>query len=172
MRRFIYIVVFILLTGLESCEDIIEPKTELEKLPPATQQGKSTFGCLVNGKAWVTNSSTDALAVYQSGLLQVSAGIHETERRQGMILAILSGVAEGQSYDLSNDPQYEALFSAKHPTGLCFYDDNNTLRGNLTITKLDQTNLIVSGLFEFITFVSGCDTINVTDGRFDLLYAN
>lgn len=25
---------------------------ELSKLPPITQEGKNTFGCLVNGKAW------------------------------------------------------------------------------------------------------------------------
>lgn len=172
MKRFFYIMIFILLTGCESCDDIINPKTELEKLPPATQTGKSTFGCLVNGKAWVTRTSTDALSFYQSGLLQVSAGIHETERQQGMILAILSGVVEGLSYDLSNDPQYEAQFSSRPSTGMCFYDDNNTLSGNLTITKLDQTKLVVCGLFEFTTIVAGCDTIKVTDGRFDLLYAN
>ncbi len=172
MRRFFYIVMLVLLTGFESCDDIIDPKTELEKLPPATQEGKSTFGCLVNGKAWVTNSSTDALADYQSGSLQIGAGIHERERQQGMILAVLSGVGEGLSYDLTNDPQYEAKFSSKHSTGLCFYDDNNTLSGNLTITKLDQTKLIISGVFYFTTFVSGCDTIKVTDGRFDILYAN
>ena len=29
------------------------PITEEEKLPPATQEGKNTFGCLVDGKAWV-----------------------------------------------------------------------------------------------------------------------
>lgn len=26
---------------------------ELAKLPPATTEGKGTFGCLVNGKAWL-----------------------------------------------------------------------------------------------------------------------
>lgn len=28
-------------------------KTELEKLPPITQIGANTFGCLINGKAWI-----------------------------------------------------------------------------------------------------------------------
>src|SRR6187549_3627890 len=108
MKRFFYMVIFILLTGCESCDDIINPKTELEKLPAATQTGKSTFGCLVNGKAWVTRTTTDALADYQSGVLQISAGIDETNRDQGITLVILSGLAQGLSYDLTNDPQYEA----------------------------------------------------------------
>ncbi len=172
MKRFFHIVMFILLTGFEGCDDIINPRTELEKLPPATQEGKSTFGCLVNGKAWVTRSSTDALADYQSGVLQISAGIDETNRDQGITLVILSGLSQGMTYDLTNDPQYEAKFSWTQASKVCFYDDEDTLSGHLKITKLDQVNLIISGLFEFTTAVSGCDTINVTDGRFDLLYAN
>jgi hypothetical protein len=30
-----------------------QPKTELEKLPPATQTGANTAGCLVNGVAFL-----------------------------------------------------------------------------------------------------------------------
>lgn len=51
------------LTSLSDC-DRDEPKTELEKLPPITQEGKNTFGCLVNDIAWVTKTSIDAYAVY------------------------------------------------------------------------------------------------------------
>jgi hypothetical protein len=31
---------------------------ELAKLPPLTTEGKGTFGCLVNGKAWLPESNT------------------------------------------------------------------------------------------------------------------
>ncbi len=163
---------FIILTGFASCDDIINPKTELEKLPPATQEGNSTFGCLVNGKAWVVRTTTDAGGFYQSGVLQISAGIDEAERKQGITLAVLGGITEGLSYYPANNPKCEAVFSWRKSTGTCAYDGSKTLEGQLTITKLDQTNLIISGLFEFTTVVSGCDTIKVTDGRFDLLYAN
>ena len=33
------------------------PQTELEKLPPITKTGANTFGCLVNGVAWLPNGS-------------------------------------------------------------------------------------------------------------------
>ena len=33
------------------------PKTELEKLPAITQTGANTFGCLVDGVAWLPNGS-------------------------------------------------------------------------------------------------------------------
>ncbi len=172
MKRFSYIVVLVLLTGFESCNDIIDPKTELEKLPPATQEGKSTFGCLVNGKAWVTRTTTDASSFYQSGVLQVSADIDETNREQHIDLIVVNGLTQGTVYDLTNNTKSKAKFSWVLPIGICFYEGEDTLTGQLTIKRLDQINLIISGLFEFITITSGCDTIKVTDGRFDLLYAN
>ena len=64
MKRFFYIVIFILLTGCEDCDDIINPKTELEKLPPATQTGKNTFGCLVNGRAWLPTSEFGSNGIF------------------------------------------------------------------------------------------------------------
>lgn len=163
--------VSILLISSEGCENNIPaPKTELEKLPPATQEGKNTFGCLVNGKAWVTESSIDAIALYEMAVLQISAGIEEKDRDQGITLAILGGITQGMSYDLSLDPEYEAKFGWIRPERICTYDDDSTLSGRLTITKLDASKFIVAGEFEFITVVQDCDTIKVTDGRFDLTY--
>lgn len=47
-----------------------EPKTELEKLPPATQSGENTFGCLIDGTALVVVNSLDMGAINQRGILQ------------------------------------------------------------------------------------------------------
>jgi len=42
---------------LSCCDkDDDKPKTELEKLPPATQIGAQTFGCLIDGMPYVDNS--------------------------------------------------------------------------------------------------------------------
>ncbi|MBS1557911.1 MAG: hypothetical protein JST69_04210 [Bacteroidetes bacterium] len=51
-----------------------KPLTELEKLPPATQTGKNTFGCLVNGKAVIASTTTNVTGVYQQGILQIGGG--------------------------------------------------------------------------------------------------
>lgn len=173
LHKFLTLLSILFLSAFGSCNLFNpEPKSELEKLPPATMEGKNTFGCLVNGKAWVTKTSTDVTSFYQSGALQVSAGIDESGRDQGISLILLNSVVQGASYDLTNDPQYQSSFSWIKSPMICFYEAENTLIGNLTITKLDQTNLIIAGRFEFTTVVANCDTIRVTDGRFDLLYAN
>jgi len=36
-------------------------KNELDALPPATQNGANTFGCLVNGNAWVSTGKPASL---------------------------------------------------------------------------------------------------------------
>jgi hypothetical protein len=53
-----------------------EPKTELEKLPPITQEGKNTFGCLVNGTAFVVTNTSNMVTIYQGGSLELSGGIY------------------------------------------------------------------------------------------------
>jgi len=41
------------------------------------------------------------------------------------------------------------------------------LDGQLTLTRLDEQAGIIAGTFEFTIAKPGCDTIRVTDGRFD-----
>ncbi|MDO7874291.1 hypothetical protein Q5H93_06065 [Hymenobacter sp. ASUV-10] len=41
------------------------------------------------------------------------------------------------------------------------------LTGQLTLTRLDEQAGIISGTFDFTIAKPGCDTIRVTDGRFD-----
>ena len=42
--------------------------------------------------------------------------------------------------------------------------------GKLTISKLDQSARIVAGTFYCTIKQTGCDTLRITDGRFDLKY--
>jgi hypothetical protein len=62
--------------------------------------------------------------------------------------------------------------SARFTNEVCSYNrDNEVFReGILTVTKLDLQKHIVSGIFEFTLYRPGCDTIKVTDGRFDLKF--
>ena len=49
------LLLFLTTFALSCCnkDDNPKPKTELEKLPPATQTGANTAGCLVNGVAFL-----------------------------------------------------------------------------------------------------------------------
>lgn len=61
----------------------------------------------------------------------------------------------------------EATF-VDHTTG-CELRGNNIQyrRGTLTITRLDPQAGVVSGTFAFTLFKPSCDSVRVTQGRFD-----
>lgn len=145
-----------------------KPKTELEKLPPITQEGKNTFGCLVNGKAWLPETSIDVVAVYQSGVLSISGDNSIVDFQEiGMSLIEQDTPFTVDEYSLILPPYQNArvIFSEN-----CHYESDVTLSGKLIISKFDKVNYIISGLFEFTTATPNCDTLNVTNGRFDIKY--
>ena len=43
-------------------------------------------------------------------------------------------------------------------------------KGKITITKFDQQLRILSGKFYCTMLKSGCDTLKITDGRFDIKF--
>ncbi len=50
----------------------------------------------------------------------------------------------------------------------CSYRTDTINNGKLTITHFDSAKRIVSGRFHFTVAKKGCDTIKVTEGRFDI----
>lgn len=171
MKAKLIIILFAFLLGYDQCEPET-PVTELEKLPLATQEGKNTFGCLINGKAWVTKTSIDDYAFYQNMILGIGSSVRNQTQSQMMLFTIADRVTAGSTYDLTDNTRSIAQFSWQPLTGDCRYDPESVLAGNLTISKFDPVNLIVSGSFEFITHTPACDTVRVTNGRFDFTYAN
>ncbi len=148
-----------------------EEVNQLDLLPAATQSGRYTFGCLVNGKAWVPRTTTDMGAFYQGGLLQISAKAYNKPGEQNMALVLYNPPEEDTSYDLTKySDQVAEYISRGIDVKRCVYEKDSTLSGSLTITHFDAQNYIVSGKFEFTTVADGCDTVRVTDGRFDLPY--
>jgi len=157
--------------SLESCDlfdKYQKPKTELEKLPPETQEGKNTFGCLVDGKAWVTRTSIDAYAYYQEGVLSIIADL--SAKAQGISILIRDNDIKTIEYILESEPRAYAQFGDDVEN--CGYSTTSMFKGKLLITKIDKVNFIISGIFEFKAYSADCNkVIEVTHGRFDLNYA-
>jgi hypothetical protein len=172
---------FILLSG--SCKkNVITPQEELSKLPPATQTGANTFGCLVNGHALVPGGSLFSGAHTQCNYIFTAGGYHLTiegdadnnsQIKQILIETDSLAVTQGQSltfkaYASGNaDAFYDLITSTGSQNK---YRTTNTISGQLTITKLDPIKQIVSGTFYFKAINISGDTVKVTDGRFDMLY--
>lgn len=162
----------LLLAQCDRCKEEVKPLSELDKLPPATQQGKLTFGCLINGKAFSETNTGNMVAIYQQGNLFFGVDKDSKDYATGMDISISDPIELNKNYDLTQLPHNRARFIKRNLANdaTCYYDFANTLSGQVIITKLDRQKFIVSGTFEYTTALPNCDTIRITDGRFDLQY--
>ncbi|NIK90775.1 hypothetical protein GZ212_01320 [Mangrovimonas sp. CR14] len=147
-----------------------------EALPPATQTGAGTFACYVNGTSYIDASGGYFNCFYQlvDGEYYFGiGGIDENHSVFDLIVIASIGVEieNEMHYNLTcKEPENyyaEVLFSNQY---LGATTCNSNL-GNMTITKLDFENHIVSGVFEFdIIHPTTGETIEIRDGRFDTLF--
>ena len=158
------------------------PLTELEKLPAATQTGANTFGCLVDGVAWLPNGSKPQTGganiqlyvdpTFQGGRFSIT-GHKYNEPNQYISIGSFKCTTSG-FFDF--DSSYNGIQFYRNRPGSNFvnYSTNDIgifKKGLINITKYDLISGIFSGTFEgklFIANGSYGDTIKITDGRFDV----
>lgn len=56
-RRLPLYLALVLLTQCSECKNDPTPRDPADQLPPATQTGANTFGCLVNGQPYTPSGS-------------------------------------------------------------------------------------------------------------------
>ena len=179
------LMLYILLLAFASCSSC---KKEINLLPPETQTGANTFGCLVDGKAWIPdpggsgaigskpinggyisalppvyfNDTNISLRIYQDNAT-ISFYIRNVDRVGSYPLNFDTQPAPASLY-----PQNYGEFVNYYTGGADFYMTNSTYTGSVEITRADRPNLILSGRFSFTGVSSTGKTIKVTDGRFDI----
>ncbi|MBC3756896.1 hypothetical protein H7U19_00675 [Hyunsoonleella sp. SJ7] len=131
----------------------------IDQLPPATQTGENTFGYLVNGTPISITNTREQVAIYQQGQLQFGGG--------GVNINIVDPLEINTQYELIGRARYQV---DPNPQLGCSYQFEDTLAGVLVFSKIDRVNYIISGTFEFSTVTDNCETINITNGRFDMKY--
>lgn len=148
----------------------------VDQLPPATQTGANTFGCLVNGQAWTpkgyngtSNYSVYYDKTYRKGTLNIATYRYNSNAPddwQSMVIYSDSLVTPGNY--LLNKPTHQEVILRDFKSGCQFLGGGgNYCQGTLTITRLDLQAGVISGTFAFTLYKPGCDTIKVTQGRFD-----
>ncbi|MGB4776355.1 MAG: DUF6252 family protein [Daejeonella sp.] len=156
-------------------------KTGLGALPPATQEGKKTFGCLINGKAFVARDQTlntpavkcrygyinnDILKGHEFHIKgSDKKGLQKPDAPSSVLLYVNKiDIQEGTTYQLQDQKDSGAY--ADYHTYLLIHD-YTSLTGELTITKFDEINGIASGTFWFDTKNEQGEKIEIREGRFD-----
>ena len=181
MKNILLLTLFALL--LSNCDkDNTAPKTEEEKLPAATQEGKRTFGCLIDGKAWTPKAGVlpPPISVTYN---EITGDLRITARKNldNTLSQLVSFYAPSISLDTFNLPLDKsiwfdtstvcpALSSINPLTGIGSKEYWNT-NGTLIISKVDWSTGIIAGTFEYDAYSPECaDTIRITQGRFDVRY--
>jgi hypothetical protein len=163
-------------TGCKKVEDLVSPK-----LPDATQDGKNTFGCLLDDNLWLPYTDhvlDDKMeAKYSSTSFRLSAEQYDdgTDHTQFDLYVTGSSVQPG-TYAVGQgfSAQFERL---KKGGGIDTYTTTGSSTGSITITKVEARTstfnnvtshyTVVAGTFAFTAATPGGQTIVVKDGRFD-----
>lgn len=161
------------------------PPIDYTVLPPATQTGAGTFGCLVDGEVWVprvplgtvTYRDIEALISEKDGTGGGggSCNLVDIEQQIDNSMEITTGITYffSNKYCYPDNPGVALRF--KKTNGQRYLSKYFDVDENcVTITRLDTLNNIISGTFNFTAYndaINKNDKVVITDGRFDLKYS-
>jgi hypothetical protein len=168
MKKLAFLIFSILLFG---CDKEDKPSNPIDQLPPATQIGAGTFGCLVNGVPYVDNSGFFN-CFYQlvdgEYYFNISPNFSNKVFRELDLGCKGINFSNISSFDLAiyNDGGGSAIFSVANE--LRDISTNLDYNGICVVTYFNNTVNIISGTFEFEIYDEITQTLYVvTNGRFD-----
>ncbi len=177
-RKLLLYAALLTLTQCSKCKNDPAPADPASQLPPATQTGANTFGCLVNGQVWTPSGNTGVSnfgVLYEPRPMGANLNIQtyriNKDGRQYINLSC-GPVTSARTYSL-NIPVTQGTASytdTARPTQCGSYDSNTPpayREGRMTITRLDANAGIIAGTFDVTFAQPGCDTLKITQGRFD-----
>jgi len=178
-RTTLLLLISILFSGSHCKKD----KTPEEQLPPETQTGAGTFGCLVDGKLFLPKGDPFGGPTLSCAYQYINGGYYFQLAALNKGSSVNYGVGiftdslqiqEGSKFILKNkNVQGEAygLYSISEFQGLTNYITNTIDTGEVVITKFDSINRIVSGTFWFDAANSTGQIKQVRSGRFDMKFS-
>ncbi|WP_445721699.1 DUF6252 family protein [Flavobacterium sp.] len=166
---------------LSCCNKDDNPFSGNDQLPPETQTGANTVGCLVNGHVYLPsqrglNSPVNCYYQLDNGEFYFTMGFSDMKNFDPTVFFQTKRVSLeiGQTYILNKNSVDNGDFTGGG--GMFWYDTNNisytnTIKtGELKITRLDLSNSIISGTFWFDAVNAAGETVEIRSGRFDWDY--
>ena len=149
-------------------------------LPNATKDGADIFAFRANGSSYIGQLTFGSGVAIRGGIqndtLDASCEIFTSSIASDEILIlginINKNLVQGNTYNL-NDTSIADISCISDsicsgvPSSLL---DLRAASGIVTLTKLDTIKKIISGTFNCNIPVPNCDTLFITDGRFDIQY--
>ena len=187
------IITILILSTFLACCNKDEKSTALnpiDQLPPATQTGANTAGCLVNGEVFLPKGNSFGGPILSCFYQQDSGGYHLglgiSNKINGNLKSIIISLNPDQlnenliynltskTYDINNDfiSNFGTYTIYSNTTSDNSFETKSTLNGEIKITKLNTTQRIISGTFWYDAINPQGEIVKVRDGRFDMHYVN
>ena len=172
------LILFILTFTLSCCNNDDTPKPiilPIQQLPPVTQIGANTFGCLLDGQPFLPGVGTNPLDCQYQLVNGDYYFTLQANKKDIFDNFIALGIGT-QKLQIFQNQTYSIVEKLDGKTfGLFYFNTifNYTSQiemGQLTISKLDLTNQIVSGTFWYDVKDSFGVIHQIREGRFDMRY--
>lgn len=156
--------------GASCCKKDEPLEPEQPTLPPETQTGEDTFGCLIDGKVWLPKGGGLLQTIerdYYYGSIIIGANKRGTNGANERININVTGIFSDTLFIIDNKNSQNFYYRQENPM---YYPDSNHI-GEFHLKKLDTINNIMSGTFWFDAIDTTTEKIvQIRDGRFDLKY--
>ncbi|WP_203256393.1 DUF6252 family protein [Hyunsoonleella ulvae] len=187
MKRLLLLLLVMALNACNNDDDT--PTNPIDQLPPATQTGANTIGCLVNGEVLLPKGSPLAgpvkSAFYQlidgECFFGLSLNNRNGERKKSIRvfvsrIKLIKNQIVTIDKNFTDDGEYtggggEYGVSTSVLEGTIGYVTASTVTGELTITHLDESKQIISGTFWFDAVNNDGEIVEIREGRFDMPYS-
>lgn len=172
------LLLFATVLTLTCCDkDDNKNKAPLEQLPPATQTGANTGGCLVDGQAFLPKGyfpDGNLTCNYIDGK-DFNIGIAQKYDNQTIVVDVISynkKLVVGETYILNENAADSKFgeYTIFENTGRHSYNTTTTITGELKITNHNFNKAILSGTFWFDAINSDGKIVKIREGRFDMQY--
>jgi hypothetical protein len=162
---------------LSCCKkDVTLTPTPLSQLPPVTQTGANTFGCLLDGQVFVpgiTNNSYKCFYQLVNGEYYFWVSSNRRDSNQNLIEIAIGTekltIKEGQTLKLYERVAGNAF--GAYLSGININETSTTNTGELKITKLNFAKSIVSGTFWYDVKDKDGVVHQIREGRFDMKFS-
>jgi hypothetical protein len=148
-------------------------------LPPATEEGKNTFGCYIDGSPFVAKvrftiggpMAVSGIFDEETNDLKLQATRENSEDHLESI-KIRATLYEGEGSYFMRASHDEVEGYVDYSGNKCTYYHDLTNLGTIVITYLNPTKNIIAGTFEMELVNPDCyyKTLKITEGRFDFGY--
>ena len=180
-KNLILLLCIIFVLSCCSKKDDDQPKTELEKLPAATQTGANTAGCLVDGVAFLPKGFFPTGNLTCNYIDGKDFSLRISEDLNGNIRTVFLSSFNQNLHDNvgvifplkqygANSKAGEYIINATASPDPNYYSTNSIINGELKITNHNFNQAILSGTFWFDAVNSNGVIVKVREGRFDMHY--